>query len=145
MNNAQIYFLNHRFIVRFPMGLEFILGSVNEEYWSSFLMTECPSWRQPHAWNAISNSFKYNILDRTQLIQLYKFVCTIPTQNSNINLHHKQLFSRLLRHICFIANNKNLDCMILFVVPGLVPEPTRKVSQDGEDEATAAHFCFKYY
>ena len=27
-----------------------------------------------------------------------KFVCTIPTQNSNIKLHSKPPFSRLLRH-----------------------------------------------
>ena len=30
----------------------------------------CPSWRQPHAWDAISNSSKYNIRAGTQLIQL---------------------------------------------------------------------------
>ena len=36
-----------------------------------FIKTGCPSWRQPHAWDAISNSSKYNILDITQLIQLY--------------------------------------------------------------------------
>ena len=44
-------------------------------------MTGCPSWRQPHAWDAVSNSSKHY---GTQLIQLYKCVCTIPTQNSNI-------------------------------------------------------------
>ena len=32
------------------------------------------------------------------LIELYKFVCTIPTQNININLRCKVPFSRLLRH-----------------------------------------------
>ena len=35
---------------------------------------------------------------KIQLIQVYKFVCTIPTQNSNINLGSKPPFSRLLRH-----------------------------------------------
>ena len=32
-------------------------------------------------------------------IQLYKFVCTIPTQNININLRCKPPISRLLEHI----------------------------------------------
>ena len=41
---------------------------------------------------------KYCILSGIQIIQLYKFVCTIPTQNININLHSKPPFSRLLRH-----------------------------------------------
>ena len=35
--------------------------------------------------------------DTTQLIQLYTFVCTIPTQ-SNINLRCKPPFKRILRH-----------------------------------------------
>ena len=60
-------------------------------------MTGCHSWRQPHAWDAVSNSSKYNILAGTQLIRLYKFVCTISTQNSNINLHCELPFSRLSR------------------------------------------------
>ena len=42
-------------------------------------MTGCPFWRQPHAWDAVSNSSKYNILAGTQLIQLYKFVYTMST------------------------------------------------------------------
>ena len=54
---------------------------------ADFFTTGCLSWRQPHAGNAVSNSAKYYILSGTQLIQLYKFVCTIPTQNININLH----------------------------------------------------------
>ena len=33
-------------------------------------MTGCPSCRQTHAWDAVSNSFKYNILVGTQPIQL---------------------------------------------------------------------------
>ena len=57
------------------------------------------SWRQPHVWDAVSNSSKYGILSKTQLIQLYKFVRTIPTQNININLHYKPRFSHLLRII----------------------------------------------
>ena len=40
-----------------------------------------------HTWDTISNSSKYNIIDGTQLIQLYKFVCIIPTQNSNALNH----------------------------------------------------------
>ena len=51
---------------------------------------------QPHTWDAISNIYKYNILVGTQLIQLYKFVCTISTQNSNINILSKPPFSCLL-------------------------------------------------
>ena len=47
---------------------------------------------------AVSNSSKYCVLSGSQLIQLYKFVCTIPTQNININLHSKPPFSCLLRH-----------------------------------------------
>ena len=43
-----------------------------------FLTTGCPSWDQPYAWDAVSNSSKYNILAGIPLIQLYKFVCTIP-------------------------------------------------------------------
>ena len=47
--------------------------------------TGCSSCHSPHAWDAVSNSSKYYIMSGTQLIQLYKFVCKIPTQNSNIN------------------------------------------------------------
>ena len=47
-------------------------------------MTGCTSLRHPHAWDAVSNNSKYYILAGPQLIQLYKFVCTIATQNSNI-------------------------------------------------------------
>ena len=36
-------------------------------------------------------------------MQLYKFGCTIPTQNININLHSKPPVSRLLRHTWAIA------------------------------------------
>ena len=53
----------------------------------------CPSWCQPHAWDALSNRPKHYILGGSQLIQLYKFVCRIPTQNININLHSKSSFS----------------------------------------------------
>ena len=53
---------------------------------AEFFTTGCPSWRQPHAWDAVQNSSKYCIMSETQLIQLYKFVCTIYTQNININL-----------------------------------------------------------
>ena len=49
-------------------------------------------------WDAISNSSKYNILAGNQLIQLYTFVCTIPTQNSNLMYAVKPPFSRLSRH-----------------------------------------------
>ena len=38
-------------------------------------------------------------MSETQLIQLYKFVFTIPTQNSNINLRSKPPFSHILCHI----------------------------------------------
>ena len=51
-----------------------------------FFMT---GWRQPHAWDPVSNSSKHYILSGTELIQLYKFVYTIPTQISNINLRCK--------------------------------------------------------
>ena len=47
------------------------------------------SRHQPHVWDAASNSSKYKIMSTTQLIQLYKFVCTILTQNSNFNLRPK--------------------------------------------------------
>ena len=65
---------------------------------ASFFTTGCPSRRKPHAWDALSNRSKYCILSETHLKQLYKFVCTIPTQNSNLNLCSKPPFSRLLRH-----------------------------------------------
>ena len=39
-----------------------------------------------------------DLLSGTQLIQLYTFVCTIPTQNININFNSKPPCSRLLRH-----------------------------------------------
>ena len=55
-------------------------GVLNEEYWRRVFTTGCPFWCQPHTWDAVSNSSKYCILSGTQLIQLYKFVCTIPTQ-----------------------------------------------------------------
>ena len=44
---------------------------------------------------SVSNSYKYNMAG-TQLIQLYKLVCTISIQN--INLHSKPPCSCLLRH-----------------------------------------------
>ena len=47
-------------------------------------MTGRPSWCQPHAWDTMSNSSKYHILAGTHLIQLYKFVCTIHTQNGTL-------------------------------------------------------------
>ena len=53
---------------------------------------------KPHGLDAVSNSYKYCIVSGTQLIQLYRFMCTIPTQNININLHTKHSFSRLLPH-----------------------------------------------
>ena len=65
---------------------------------AEFFMTGCPSWRQPQEWDAVSNNSKHLILAKTQLIQLYIFACTISTQNSNIYLHYKPPFSRLLRH-----------------------------------------------
>ena len=72
--------------------------SVNEEYLCSVFTARCTSWRQPHEWDAIANNSKYHILARTQLIQLYNILYTIPTQYSNINLRSKPHFSRLLRH-----------------------------------------------
>ena len=47
-------------------------------------MIGCPSWRQPNAWDAVSNSSRYGILSKNQLIQLYKFVYTIPTQTATL-------------------------------------------------------------
>ena len=63
-----------------------------------FLNDECPSWHRAHALDAILNRSKYYILAGTQLIQFYKFMYIIPTQNSNINLHSKPPFSHVLRH-----------------------------------------------
>ena len=60
-------------------------------------MTGCTSWRQSHSWDAVLNRSKYNILARTELIQLCKFVCKISTQNININLCCELPFSHLLR------------------------------------------------
>ena len=86
---------HHRFIVRFPIGFDYPLitlpgpGVLMKSLEQHFFTTGCPSWHQPHAWGAVSNSSKYNILAGTQLIQLYKFVCTIPTQNIHINLRCK--------------------------------------------------------
>ena len=48
-----------------------------------------------YAWDGISNRYKYCIMSENQLIQLYKFVCTLPLQNIIINLRSKPLFSRL--------------------------------------------------
>ena len=56
---------------------------------AEFFITAYPSWRQPHARDAILNSSKYYILSGTQLIQFYTFMSTIPTQNININLRCK--------------------------------------------------------
>ena len=39
-----------------------------------------------------------NITFWPELIQLYIFVCRIPTQDNNINLHYKLPFSHILRH-----------------------------------------------
>ena len=44
------------------------------------------------------NSSRHYILAGTQLIQVYTFVCTIPTLNSKINLRCKPPFSRILPH-----------------------------------------------
>ena len=48
---------HHRFIVRFPIGLDFpskhsLSRGANEEYWDSVFTTGYPSRRQPHAWDA---------------------------------------------------------------------------------------------
>ena len=39
-----------------------------------------------------------NIIFWPEVIQLDKYVCTIPTQNINVNIRSKPPFSRLLRH-----------------------------------------------
>ena len=67
-----------------PPGV-FMMSIVNK----AFFMTGCPSWRQPHMWDALPNHSKHCMLAGTQLIQLYKFVCTIPTQNINFKIHSK--------------------------------------------------------
>ena len=75
-----------------------------------FLLPDVFFWCQPHAWDAVSNSSKYCILFGTQPIQLYTFVCTIPTQNININLHSKPFFNSLLRHTWVLG--KGSDAII---------------------------------
>ena len=52
-------------------------GVLMKSIGAEFFTTGCSSW--------------------PQLIQLYKFVCTMPIQNININLHSKPPFIRLLR------------------------------------------------
>ena len=65
---------------------------------AEFLRTDAlPGIRHMHGMYYQIRS-KYYTLVGTELIQLYKFVCTIPTQNININLRSKLPFSRLLRH-----------------------------------------------
>ena len=86
--------------IRPPMlgadGLDTICTAVCDRCGNS---TTCRLYRlEAHAWDAVLNSSKYYILARIQIIQLYKFVCTIPTQNIKINLHSKLPFSRLFRH-----------------------------------------------
>ena len=88
---------HHQFIVCFPIGLDFplitsISMSINVEYWSSVFTTGCPSWHQLHAWDAVLNRTFQNIAFYPKL----KFVCTIPTQNSSINLCSKPPFNHLL-------------------------------------------------
>ena len=51
----------------------------------------------------MQNQIVVNILTVNQLIQLYKFVCTINTHNSNIKLRCERYFSRLLRHTWAMA------------------------------------------
>ena len=58
---------------------------------------------RPHALPGVNHmrGMQYQIhvvLNITFWSNLYKFVCTIPTQNSNINLLCKPPFIRLLRH-----------------------------------------------
>ena len=54
-----------------------------------------------------------NIRLWSELIELYKYVCTILTQNSNSKLCSKPPFSRLLRHTWLKAvickNNKSVE------------------------------------
>ena len=38
-----------------PHNTPFPVVLMNEEYCNSVFRTGCPSWRQPHAWDAISN------------------------------------------------------------------------------------------
>ena len=66
-------------------------------------------WRQPHAWDAVSNSSKYDILAGTLLIHMYKLVCTIPTQTSTLTyiLNHLILplkYKRLYQ-VCFLCRS----------------------------------------
>ena len=50
-------YIYHRFIVRFPIRLDFLfITFLPYEYWSRVSTTGCPSSHQPHAWDAISNS-----------------------------------------------------------------------------------------
>ena len=55
---------------------------------------------------------KYNILAGTQLIQLYKFVCTIHTQNINRNLPCKPPFSCHLRQYL----GRGSDAILLYII-----------------------------
>ena len=74
-------------------------GGVMKSIGAEFLRPDAlPGVTYMRGMHAASNSSKYNILAGIQLIQLYKFVCTIPTQTSNINFRCKPPFSRLLRH-----------------------------------------------
>ena len=70
------------------------MKSIGAEF---YLRPEALPGVKPHAWEAISNSSKHKILTGTLLIH-YKFACTIPTQNININIRSKPSFSRVLRH-----------------------------------------------
>ena len=49
---------------------------------TGFLMTACPFLSQPYAWDAVSNTSKYNILAGTQLIIIVSLNHCFPLFNT---------------------------------------------------------------
>ena len=133
----------------FPIGLDFLFITIllKECQWrvmEQIFTTGCPSWRRPHAWDVVSNSYKYCILSGTHPIQSYKCVCTIPTLNININLHSKPSFSHLLRHTwvkALVSASKTQQSTPPPPSPSPTPVPSaEQISDDSTFNVTHTQF-----
>ena len=59
---------------------------IMRSFGATFLMTECPSWRQPHAWDAVSYSPKSYIICQNSLIQLHNVCAQLLNNTPKMNL-----------------------------------------------------------
>ena len=76
----------YRFIVRFPIGSDFLFIH-HEEFWRRVFMTGCPSRRQPHAWVGY-------------LYYYYRFIVHFPIGSDYLFIHHEEFWRRVFTTGC---------------------------------------------